>query len=249
MAGTSVLFIVLLGSLIGTFVRGSSQLPRGASPADSALYTADGSGHFTCRDGSKKIPFSRVNDDYCDCEDGSDEPGTSACLQGMFHCANRGDEPKTLRSMYVDDGVCDCCDGTDEPRGTCKDVCFENGKETLKRVETELADAKNGLSKRSNLEKSVTLHHDDMTEDDATSEMNPLLAARGYYLAEGLSKYVYVMFPSLTCMAMFCAGRRQILAGPGRSVLQSWRKWKVSRLNRKLQQRLPKHRQSQSLNV
>ena len=30
---------------------------------------------FTCLDGSSTVPFSSVNDDYCDCPDGTDEPG------------------------------------------------------------------------------------------------------------------------------------------------------------------------------
>jgi hypothetical protein len=29
--------------------------------------------------GAVTIPCSRVNDDFCDCPDGSDEPGTAAC--------------------------------------------------------------------------------------------------------------------------------------------------------------------------
>lgn len=47
---------------------------RGLNPEFQSKYTGSG-GTFTCLDGSKTIPFNRVNDDYCDCPDGSDEPG------------------------------------------------------------------------------------------------------------------------------------------------------------------------------
>ena len=41
--------------------------------AETSLYRSDAD--FSCLDGTIKIPFDRVNDDYCDCRDGSDEPG------------------------------------------------------------------------------------------------------------------------------------------------------------------------------
>lgn len=39
----------------------------------SSLYQP--SQQFVCLDGSSTIAFERINDDYCDCDDASDEPG------------------------------------------------------------------------------------------------------------------------------------------------------------------------------
>ena len=67
-----------------------------------------------CDDGTRTFTAAQINDNYCDCADGADEPGTSACAKGTFVCANRGYRTVTISSMRVDDGVCDCADGTDE---------------------------------------------------------------------------------------------------------------------------------------
>lgn len=47
---------------------------RGVRPELADKYAPVG-GMFRCLDGSKSIPFSAVNDNYCDCGDSSDEPG------------------------------------------------------------------------------------------------------------------------------------------------------------------------------
>ena len=81
---------------------------------------------FVCFDKSKTIPLDRVNDGYCDCPDGSDEPGTNACGIGIFYCRNKGSQPKEIPKWMVGDGVCDCCDGSDEANNThakCPDLC------------------------------------------------------------------------------------------------------------------------------
>ncbi|KAM7538584.1 hypothetical protein Aperf_G00000050127 [Anoplocephala perfoliata] len=86
---------------------------------------------FTCLDKSATIPWSKVNDDYCDCFDGSDEPGTSACPDMKFYCSNEGHEGVFIYSSYVNDMVCDCCDGSDEYNGLikCNNTCGALAKE------------------------------------------------------------------------------------------------------------------------
>ncbi|KAF9922829.1 hypothetical protein FBU30_007037 [Linnemannia zychae] len=135
------LVITLALSLVQANVA-SDSLPRGVAPSRAKLYTPESKNQWTCLDGSKSIPFSAVNDDYCDCPDGSDEPGTSACGTGYFYCQNKGHKPVYIITSRVNDGVCDpeCCDGSDEYDGRtrCPNNCEQVG--AASRKERELLD-------------------------------------------------------------------------------------------------------------
>lgn len=100
---------------------------HGVSEASRGLYSGN---TFLCGDG-KVIPSSAINDEFADCTDGSDEPGTSAG-GGEFICRNEGHRPVSIRSSRVDDSICDCCDGSDEGyRVKCSNTCTQEAQAEL----------------------------------------------------------------------------------------------------------------------
>lgn len=125
---------------------GSSGPVRGVRPDSQASYAAQREGgHFKCLDGKQSFEtFDVVNDEYCDCSDGSDEPGTSAC-SGLFDLSQLATADSVVPGFFcgweydsnspqwhvksvavrlaaVNDGICDCCGGEDEYDGAAKCV-------------------------------------------------------------------------------------------------------------------------------
>ena len=122
----------------------------GVPRAQWGSYAAGADGQFQCKDGMSSIPMSKLNDEYCDCADGSDEPGTSACAGAAqrFYCENLGFRPAYVRASVVNDGICDCCDASDEHASGagCQNTCVEDGKQARVEAEQRVGVVANGVA-------------------------------------------------------------------------------------------------------
>ncbi|KAK3828522.1 MAG: glucosidase II beta subunit-like-domain-containing protein [Benniella sp.] len=149
---TQIVCIPVLVTVALSFIQGThasqGKGPRGVAPSRIELYTPGSNGTWRCLDGSNTISSTSINDDYCDCDDGSDEPGTSACGTSYFYCENIGHQPAYIRTSRLNDGVCDseCCDGTDEFNGIirCPNTCKQAGEVARKERERILKVEKSG---------------------------------------------------------------------------------------------------------
>ena len=83
--------LLLTCVLLATEGAGASQEMRGVPLSLFWRYDSSSLPGFACDDNVREMPWSRVNDDFCDCADGSDEPGTSACSPaGRYYCVSHG---------------------------------------------------------------------------------------------------------------------------------------------------------------
>lgn len=118
-------------------------------------------------DGSQTILYSQLNDDYCDCKDGSDEPGTSACGNAFFYCSNVGHKGNFIPTNRVNDKLCDCCDGSDEYDSgvDCPNICDELGRAARIEHEKVANIARKGYQKRQELAKEGQALRDSKLKD------------------------------------------------------------------------------------
>lgn len=150
---------IVLPLALFTFVFAESNLEiKGLDPTQEIQYQSHLSSNgqqWTCLNNTNiQINITQINDGICDCPDGSDEPGTSACnvinekthSNNLFYCKNEGFIPRYIHKSLVDDGVCDCCDCSDEMEGTGQNVCGQLNEMYHNVIDGELQAAELGKS-------------------------------------------------------------------------------------------------------
>uniref|UniRef100_A0A8K9WQ84 Glucosidase 2 subunit beta n=1 Tax=Oncorhynchus mykiss TaxID=8022 RepID=A0A8K9WQ84_ONCMY len=168
-----LLLLTSLALVMGTGTAVEIQRPRGVPQSKRQFYEENKP--FTCLDGSSTIPFDQVNDDYCDCRDGSDEPGTAACPNGSFHCTNAGFRPAFIPSSRINDGICDCCDTTDEYNSgaTCQNTCREMGRKERESLQIMAEITKEGF-----LLKQQLIHEAKRGQEDKQGKLTELQGSK-----------------------------------------------------------------------
>ncbi|CAH1416624.1 unnamed protein product [Lactuca virosa] len=135
MESTNLVFFFIVCFLLNLNLAFSdpSNVPLGIHPLDEKYFASE---VIKCKDGSNSFTRDRINDEFCDCVDGTDEPGTSACPAAKFYCRNSGSTPKFLFSSRVNDQICDCCDGSDEYDSSiiCPNTCIMGGHSEYKTI-------------------------------------------------------------------------------------------------------------------
>ncbi|KAF4144955.1 Glucosidase II beta subunit-like protein [Phytophthora infestans] len=168
--------LLLLGLLPAASCTSTSVQIRGVAPSDQTTYL---SADFSCGIGGRatNLPTSRVNDDFCDCDDGQDEPGTAACshlTNAKFHCENDGFFPGKIHTSRVHDGICDCCDGSDEEingASPCTNTCAAAAAKHRNEAEQWLAVVKNGFEKRqATINGEITAYFDGAQQAETTTQ-------------------------------------------------------------------------------
>lgn len=164
--------------------------------------------NFLCDNGKRSLPATSVNDDFCDCVDGSDEPGTAACsgvrtapvqptpAAGQEQKEKEGENAlttgftcrgvvraTTLPASRVHDGICDCCDGSDEAPFACPDSCAEMHKEVVGALATERTALVAGLEVKKSFVDAGTKLRAQWVEDYVQAEAS----ARALEVALGVS--------------------------------------------------------------
>lgn len=166
--------VLLLACLQQLFLFAEGAAVLGVAPEDQAKYTG---GEFRCFDGrGKPLPATAVNDEYCDCEDGSDEPGTGACAgqtSTVFFCRNEGSTARRVYASRVGDGICDCCDGSDEAslakrlggRTPCGNTCAAQGRLEAEANKKRIGELTRALQVKEETRKKALVERDTFAQE------------------------------------------------------------------------------------
>ncbi len=127
-----------------------------------------------------------LNDDYCDCTDGSDETKSSACSGRLpmrserpFICKGSKISSLSIPASRVGDGICDCCDGADEEGSAwgvdCENRCNDELLATRQDAISYYRKIKDGREAKSSM-----LHHKMLEKKQFDEEYKSLKGDRKY---------------------------------------------------------------------